>query len=108
MPSRLDRPDHCLWNGDCDHCGWGFCIATAKQASAFYRREEAESRRRYGRGIADARGAHKLTSAERELIKKEICSGGNATEIALRYGISAQRVRYYKRQMKKEMVVGRE
>lgn len=41
--------DGCQWDGDCDHCGAHDCIASWRQAFQFYSREEAESRKRYGR-----------------------------------------------------------
>lgn len=93
------RPDRCIWDGDCDRCGWAFCIATPAQASSFYRREEEECRRRYGRGIADARGTHKLTAEERNQVKQEIRDGAETVEIALRHHVAVETIRYYRRQM---------
>lgn len=96
------RPDRCIWDGDCDRCGWAFCIATPAQASSFYRREEEECRRRYGRGIGDARGMHKLTAEERKQVKREIMDGEDTATIALKYRVATETIRYYKRQIKKE------
>lgn len=43
----------CQWNGDCDHCGWAFCIATSKQCKEFYSREETETKRKWGNKIKE-------------------------------------------------------
>lgn len=97
---RSNRPDHCMWDGDCDHCGWAFCIATASEAARFYTREEAETRKRYGRGISYARGGRKLTAEERDQVRREIREGRDTAEIALLHGITLETVRYYRRHQK--------
>ena len=99
---RYNRPDHCLWDGDCDHCGWDFCIATSSQAAAFYHREERETEKRYGRGLARHQKARaKLTPEEKAGIMQAIRDGESLDSIAERYDIVRETARNYQKIVRK-------
>ena len=94
----MRRPNGCAWNGDCDNCGWSFCIATAQQALKFYHREEKETEKRFGRGLARHKGARsKLTPEEKAGIMQAIRDGESLDSIAERYDIVRETARNYKK-----------
>ena len=96
------KPNHCLWNGDCENCGWSFCIATAQQALKFYHREERETEKRYGRGLTSHKGARaKLTPEEKTGIMQAIRDGESLDSIAERYDIVRETARNYKKLVNK-------
>lgn len=94
------KPNHCLWDGDCDNCGLAFCIATASQAAAFYKREEKESRRRWGRGLG--RRGLKLSEQEKNEIMDALREGAKCQDLAAHYGCSEETIRNYKKKLSKE------
>lgn len=96
------KPNHCLWDGDCDHCGWAFCIATASQAAAFYKREEKESRRKWGRGLGRRGLKLKLSEQEKNEIMDSLREGAKCQDLAVQYGCSEETIRNYKKKLVKE------
>lgn len=96
------KPNHCLWDGDCDNCGWGFCIATASQAAAFYKREEKESRRKWGRGLGRRGLKLKLSEQEKNEIMDALREGAKCQDLAAHYGCSEETIRNYKKKLSKE------
>lgn len=97
------KPNHCLWDGDCDNCGWDFCVATASQALRFYHREEAETQKRFGRGLARHQKARaKLTAEEKAGIMQAIRDGESLDAIAERYDIVRETARNYQKIVRKE------
>ncbi len=97
-----EKPNHCLWDGDCDNCGWGFCIATASQAAAFYKREEKESRRKWGRGLGRRGLKLKLSEQEKNEIMDSLREGAKCQDLAVQYGCSEETIRNYKKKLSKE------
>lgn len=96
------KPNHCLWDGDCDNCGWAFCIATASQAAAFYKREEKESRRKWGRGLGRRGLKLKLSEQEKNEIMDSLREGAKCQDLAVQYGCSEETIRNYKKKLAKE------
>lgn len=94
----MRRPNGCAWDGHCDSCGWSFCIATPQQALRFYRREETEAKRRFGRGLTSRKGVRaKLTAEEKAGIMNAIRDGVSLDVIADRYDITYETARNYKK-----------
>lgn len=96
------KPNHCLWDGDCDNCGWAFCIATASQAAAFYKREEKESRRKWGRGLGRRGLKLRLSEQEKNEIMDSLREGAKCQDLAVQYGCSEETIRNYKKKLSKE------
>lgn len=94
----MRRPNGCAWDGHCDSCGWSFCIATPQQALRFYRREETEAKKRFGRGLTSRKGVRaKLTPEEKSGIMNAIRDGVSLDVIADRYDITYETARNYKK-----------
>lgn len=98
----MRRPNGCAWDGQCDACGWAYCIATPQQALRFYRREETEAKKRFGRGLTKRKGVRaKLTTEEKTGIMNAIRDGVRLDAIAERYDITYETARNYKKLLNK-------
>lgn len=98
----MRRPNGCAWDGQCDSCGWAYCIATPQQALRFYHREELETQKRYGRGLARHQKARaKLTPEEKAGIMQAIRDGESLDSIAERYDIVRETARNYQKIVRK-------
>ena len=95
----------CRHNGACDSCPYSDCIATTAQAMRFYRREEKQARKKYGRGLGPPEVTEvqvRLTEEQKEEIKQALRKGEACASIAQRDDVAPETIRNYKKMLKKE------